>query len=63
MTLVGVVNADIGLHIPDFRAAESGRFSFYRRWPAGPGADRQWRPGAGTDVTIRSIHDRFGREA
>ena len=37
VTLVGVINADVGLHLPDFRAA-SGRFSCWPRWRAGPGA-------------------------
>ena len=37
VTLVGVVNADVGLHLPDFRAP-SGRSSSSRRSRAGPAA-------------------------
>ena len=37
VTLVGVVNADIGLGLPDFRAAER-RFNCSRRWPDARGA-------------------------
>ena len=38
MTLVGIVNADLGLHMPDFRAGER-TFSSSRRSPAVPVAE------------------------
>ena len=40
VTLVGVINADTALHLPDFRAAER-TFHWSRRWPAGPAAGRR----------------------
>ena len=49
VTLVGVVNADVGLHLPDFRSAER-TFQLLAQvaGPSGPWAAR--RPGAGADV-------------
>ena len=55
VTLVGVVNADIGLHIPDFRLA-SGPSSFCLRW-RDVRAGGRWRAGAGADLhSGASVH-------
>ncbi len=44
VTLVGVLNADVGLNRPDFRAAEH-TFQFWRKWPGGQAAREAGRGG------------------
>ena len=40
VTLVGVINADTALHLPDFRAG-SAHFNWSRKWLGGPAAVRR----------------------
>ena len=42
VTLVGIINADLALHLPDFRAAESALFNCSPRSPGAPGVAR-WK--------------------
>ena len=62
VTLVGVIQADTALHLPDFRAAE--RTFHLVTQVAGPDRSRgQGRPGAGADVQPRSPGDPCGGAA
>jgi len=62
VTLVGVVNADVGLHVPDFRASER-TFQFSPRW-RGERAVARARQGAGAHlppdhpaIALAGLHD------